>query len=656
MADPTKAQARLELKRRALTELVNRGKATEEEIKTLEAIESGAIFKGFPSALVQGGSLKFGDEATGQIRGRFSGIPTDVATDIERAQYDTYSQDHPYRAMAGEVLGAVPLAVATRGRSLLGSPTLTAATTGGLYGLGYDEGDLVDRLDSGAIGAGTGVVARYALPMAGGAIKKGYTTFLADPVKRGIKDAREAVTEAIESGATTLNEAIQIIQKNTGKIYSLADLNSSTRGLLDTANILPHFASTKTILDFLRNRDSGRLARIKDDVYEAFGNDGRYFSTLTAIKKARGKTAELNYDKANKISLSVDKPLINIINKIPKQLQERIHTDIQALAKMEGRVLPDIKIVNNRLVDANGNKIVNVQTEYLHYLQRALRAAGKPNNVVDEGLQQELKFGIRNVHKELIDFMSKNNNQYKIAINKYAGDSAIMDAMDLGYNILKQNPDELTAIVKNMTISEKQAFRNGTMNAIIESLESKAGKNPDYAQNLIKSEKMIKLLRLSFGDFTKRGTAKFNKFMENLQKEINTFETSAIVRGNSATAFRQEAVKKVKEKASGYGMLTKQGDFVMSIVNALFKQPDADIKYLNSYAGELARILTTTGASKKILDSIAKDLNAGMGIRPAIAKNYPKATDAVIKFLNNPTFKGGGVGSQVTPYAEETLN
>ncbi|QDP65676.1 MAG: hypothetical protein GOVbin707_27 [Prokaryotic dsDNA virus sp.] len=655
MAEFSRAQKRIEEERRILQDIVKTGKATEEEIKTLEAIESGAIFKGFPSAMVQGGSLKFGDEATGQIRGRFSGIPTDIATDIERAQYDTYSQEHPIRAFAGETLGMLPLAVATRGRSLLGSPTLTAATTGGLYGLGYDEGDLVDRLDTGAVGAGTGVVARYALPMVGGAIKKGYTTFLADPIKRGVKDARKAVTEAIESGATTLNEAIQIIQKNTGKIYSLADLNSSTRGLLDTANILPHFASTKTILDFLRNRDSGRLARIKDDVYEAFGNNGRYFSTLTAIKKARGKAAELNYDKANKISLSVDKTLINIINKIPKALQERIHTDIQALAKMEGRVLPDIKIVNNRLVDANGNKIVNVQTEYLHYLQRALRAAGKPNNVVDEGLQQELKFGIRNVHKELIDFMSKNNNQYKIAINKYAGDSAIMDAMDLGYNILKQNPDELTAIVRNMTTSERQGFRNGTMNAIIESLESKGGKNPDYAQQLIKSEKMIKLLRLSFGDFTKRGTVKFNKFMENLQKEINTFETSATVRGNSATAFRQQAVKGALSEAGDTLNITRAGDIFTSLANALFKQPNADKKYINSYAGELARILTTTGANKKVLDSISKDLNAGMGIRPAIAKNYPKATDAITNFLNNPTFKGAGVGGQVTPYAEETF-
>jgi hypothetical protein len=193
------------------------------------------------------------------------------------------------------------------------------------------------------------------------------------------------------------------------------------------------------------------------------------------------------------------------------------------------------------------------------------------------------------------------------------------------------------------------------MNAIIESLESKAGSTPNYAQQLIKSEKMIKLLRLSFGDFTKGGTAKFNKFMENLQKEINTFETSATVRGNSATAFRQQAVKGAMSEAGNSLNITKSGDIFTSLANVLFKQPNADKKYINSYAGELARILTTTGANKKVLDSISKDLNAGMGIRPAIAKNYPKATDAVIKFLNNPTFKGAGVGGQVTPYAEETF-
>jgi hypothetical protein len=196
-----------------------------------------------------------------------------------------------------------------------------------------------------------------------------------------------------------------------------------------------------------------------------------------------------------------------------------------------------------------------------------------------------------------------------------------------------------------MSKSEVEAFRTGVLNNLMKKLEDavydpQRGTGANLAQRLIRNETSRKLLRLTFPQDA-RGQKKFNKFMENLQDEIELKTTSSIVVGNSATASRQEAVSVLKG-------LVEPGDVQnLSPVGLMFSVIKADYPELareaqESAAKELARILTTT--NPQALRKIAKEIEDKGTFQGIVKKYIPKAGTEVARTLAAPRLIGTEIG------------
>jgi len=132
----------------------------------------------------QGNTLGFGDEITagldtglegaksifGSITGMDTGAPPlsslgkyyDARLQVERDALKKFAKDNPKTAIAAELTGSIPLAIATGGATAE-APILTGAALGGAAGFGSGEG-VQDRLVKASLGAPFGAAASYAIP------------------------------------------------------------------------------------------------------------------------------------------------------------------------------------------------------------------------------------------------------------------------------------------------------------------------------------------------------------------------------------------------------------------------------------------------------------------------------------------------------------
>ena len=137
------------------------------------------------------------------------------------------------------------------------------------------------------------------------------------------------------------------------------------------------------------------------------------------------------------------------------------------------------------------------------------------------------------------------NPAYEAANARFAGDAALRDAIDVGKKIFSGTADDLKPIVKNMSESEREAFRIGVAQAIRDRVSNQRDL-ANSAQDLFGKDRFRSLLReafpdaKSFGDFEKRMTQRINQ-------EVTRSRTKPS--GGSKTAFAQEDAKDVVRDA-----------------------------------------------------------------------------------------------------------
>jgi hypothetical protein len=136
-----------------------------------------------------------------------------------------------------------------------------------------------------------------------------------------------------------------------------------------------------------------------------------------------------------------------------------------------------------------------------------------------------------------LNFIDRNNAAYKRARNYWAGETSAMDAMQMGRNFLRLDEDELAADIRKMSKSEKEAFRLGAMQNVLDRMggaqmgETVTGAVGNPARDLIKNPRTVRLLGLTFDDKTV-----FNRFINRLEDETEMRLTSAQVLRGSQTA------------------------------------------------------------------------------------------------------------------------
>ena len=218
--------------------------------------------------------------------------------------------------------------------------------------------------------------------------------------------------------------------------------------------------------------------------------------------------------------------------------------------------------------------------------------------------------------------------------------------MKEGRGFLTTDSNELADIISDMSKSELEGFRLGSMQGILSEIEK--GSERTAMSRLLKSPERQKLLKLTFPQ-TNAGKASANKFINNLESEVVMRETSKFTLGGSPTILRGESLRKVRDFS--------KRDPIVGLTDLIGKAITKDFKTIadkqeTAVASELARMLTETAPDK--LNVIQKELTQ-KGIKQVLSKYAPSLLPNLTKMIINPRTISGQVGTNSTGFDVQSI-
>jgi hypothetical protein len=647
----------------------DRGMLTPQGERALQLLQSGVATQG-TGAFLQGLTMNLSDEAIGSIRSFLSPQPAELSRTlqafeagqpgqqmpsltpaqtgaaIERLGLQQYGEESPVRAIGAEVAGAMLPGVFMPATTIPRAIGL-GGLTGAVSGAGQAEGGVTERATGAAIGAPLGAVGAGVGSVAGRVVGKGYRSMVdamfKPPERAGVESARQLLKEAIEADVGDIDQAIGMILQRSGKPYALADIGPNTRAYLDAAAQLPG-PGKKIADDFLRQRDKGMLNRLTSDIQEAFGSRASFFDEFNALKEARSDLGSKLYDRAFRVEVPVNTELTNIL-KTPTA--QSAYERAARIAADRNIPLPKVQITpDGKLVTAKGDEVKGINTEFLHFLKMGLDDVVFTGKTPTSGIGRTELAGQKEVRQRLLNMIDRNNPAYKRARNYWADDTAAMDAMQEGRNFLKADFDELQSDLRKMSLSEREAFRLGAMQNLLDRIGGAETGQTVLAGSMRDAKKLLdpraqRMMRLTFpeGD---SGDQAFGKFIGNLQDELQMKMTSQSVLAGSQTAGRLEAMGKIKTEAA------REIPMGLSMTGLLMQAMRRDMgamsdQQMRSTAAELSRILTAQDPNA--LQKISKELQQ-QTLMDVIRKRLPEAPAALGRGMVSP-FLFGELGGSI---------
>lgn len=170
------------------------------------------VYDASGSAL-QGATMGYGDELTAAI-GSLFGMGYDDTLNKDRAAQKRYESENPLESAAFEIAGGLPTAFALPGgqAKTLGQMAKYGALYGGATGFGKGEGDVGNRLGSGAVGLATGVAVPVGIKGLTGTGKAVNQALARSPLAQTV--ANEAGAILPKAGAAPLTKAEATIFQN----------------------------------------------------------------------------------------------------------------------------------------------------------------------------------------------------------------------------------------------------------------------------------------------------------------------------------------------------------------------------------------------------------------------------------------------------------
>jgi hypothetical protein len=642
------------------------GKLTADGQKMLDQLDTKSwTTQGF-GQFMQGLTANFSDSVIGSVKSFLSPTPTaiakqvgmatpdqppptpsDVGVAMERIGLEEYSKENPVRSVAANIAGAATPAFLTK-RPITSMPAQAGIATlsGVTAGIGESEAELFspESMKSGAVG---GATALAVLPiakgfgMAGGTVYRGVVKSIFDnPQKLGTDEARSLIKQALVSDVGGVDEAIQYVLERKGKPYVLADIGPNTRAYLDAANTIPGVGK-KQAQDFITNRDKGVLSRLTTDLQVAFGSKAAFFDEFNALKEARSKLGGSLYDRALKKDVPVTDELVALMD---RPSVKNAFVRAQELAKEQGVKLPDVQVVNGKLVTSDGNPVTNINTTFLHYVKMGLDDGIFTGKSPTSGIGSTQLNAFKDTRSKFLDLLDSSNNTYKNARRVWASDTAVMDAMEEGRTIFNKSPKDVDVLLKDMktmTRSELEGLRLGTMQNLLDRLggaqtaDTVVGATGNPALKIINNPKNLRIIRETFSK-DEAGDKSFGQFIKNLKSEVEMKSTSKQVMQGSQTAERTQAIQDVR--AGGQAMREMPVMSVQGILTRALQRDYADLgdAQTRAVAAEMTRILT---ASPDKLQKIGKQL-AGRSLYDVISKDVPELLPALGRTVLSPSSIG----------------
>ena len=643
------------------------GKLTPDGQKMLDQLDTKSwTTQGFGQFL-QGLSLNFSENAIGSIKSFLSPAPANVAKQVgmaapdqpapspsdvgialERIGLEEYSKENPVKSVAANIAGATTPAFLTK-KPITSLPAQIGVTTaaGLTAGLGESEAELFspESMKTGATGAGTALVMlpiTKVVGMGAGTVYRGVVKSIFDnPQKLGTDEARSLIKQALVSDVGGVDEAIKFVLERNKKPYALADVGPNTRAYLDAANTIPSVGK-KEAQEFITNRDKGMLARLTTDLQVAFGSKAAFFDEFNALKQARSQLGGALYDRALKKDIPVTPDLVALMD---RPSVKNAFVRAQELAKEQGVKLPNVKVVNGKLVTSDGNPVTNINTTFLHYVKMALDDGINVGKNTSSGIGSTQLNAFKDTRSKFLDLLDSSNTTYKNARRVWSGDSAVLDAMEEGRTVFNKTPKDVDILLndmKTMTKSELEGLRLGTMQNLLDRLggaqvsDTVVGATGNPALKIINNPKNLRIIRETFPK-DEAGDKSFGQFIKNLKTEVEMKSTSKQVLQGSQTAERTQAIQDVR--AGGKAMREMPLMSIQGILTRALQRDYANLgdEQTRAVATEMVRILTATDPKK--LQKIGKELS-GRSLYDVISKDVPELLPALGRTILSPSSVG----------------
>jgi len=539
---------------------------------------------GYMRALVgQGLGMGWGDEAEAWLRSKALGTNYDEEVRKIRQGYAEFSRRNPIASTVTEFAGgalptvalmaatpftggaAAPAAAAAGARSAGTLSQLAArygrnigagAATGAVSGAGVaDEGDRLGEAGVGAIiGGGVGA-ALPAVVQAGRSGANFLRSRLSDAEPTIDRFAAERINAALSRTGMTPAEAGDVVaaDRARGIPSTLANVDPKMAAVLE--RVAPRSEATeRRVVEALEPQIEGSRYRGTVQVQQRLGA-GNLFDDEETISRELRTRADQNYRAAYAVG-DVDDPKIREMLREPsiveswKEAAELARLDAQR-ARSNAIMAGDNSFnPSDFLIRAPGD-IPDVKT--IDYLKRALdarvnslyaSARDKPTASTEATALSGIRDNLRNRTKEVVP-------EYKEALNRYAGDVEVRDALRSGFeDFNKLNREEIERLFNRppsaggFSDAEKDAFVTG-VNRYLYAQIMNAPTGQNSVGKLIRSPEMAKKLRPLFDS-----DSHFDLFRAAVEREGQLFEQGARAIQSAVSGGKMRAAGDIDENSA----------------------------------------------------------------------------------------------------------
>jgi hypothetical protein len=519
----------------------------EAAVASAKKVGGPPVEAGFGRSLMQGLTFNTADEIEAAFRaGAISGPEYQNQLSRVRAGIKQYEEQYPGRAFTGELVGGLlptaaaliaapftggataPAAAAGAARTVAALPTLGktmargmgyGAASGAAAGAGGATGGLESRVMGGLIGGGFGTVLGGAAPAVTSTIGTGgrkilEATGMTKPITATDK-ARELIAKKLAQEGISPEELAarqaNVVRTLGGRDETLADIGGeSMRRLARGSMAIPNAAQTD-VRQMLTERAIGAGPRITQDITDLTAIGARDIGDVAEeiIQRRRDAAAPL-YKQAFEAG-EVYSPRIDELLAKSKDIKTAIEV---------ARGLPQFADL-----PANSMLLLDKAYKYVGDMANEARKAGKGSRASD----------LDTLRNDLLDAIANKETGipvYREAVNIFASDSLLKDALELGAkNFLRKTPAEINREIKKFPgDAEQQMYRLGAVQSVRDEIYGMRD-TANIADKFLNSREMRDRMRTVFNS-----QGEYETFIKNLERERQMAVTRARIEGGSPTA------------------------------------------------------------------------------------------------------------------------
>lgn len=518
----------------------------EAAVASAKKVGGPPVEAGFGRSLMQGLTFNTADEIEAAFRaGAISGPEYQNQLSRVRAGIKQYEEQYPGRSFTGELVGGLlptaaaliaapftggataPAAAAGAARTVAALPTLGktmarglgyGAASGAAAGAGGATGGLESRVMGGAIGGTAGAVLGGAAPavtstIGTGASKFAQATGMTQPVDAATK-ARELIAKKLAQEGISPEELAarqaNVVRTLGARDETLADIGGeSMRRLARGSMAIPNAAQTD-VRQMLTERAIGAGPRITQDITDLTAIGARDIGDVAEeiIQRRRDAAAPL-YKQAFEAG-EVYSPRIDELLAKSKDIKTAIEV---------ARGLPQFADL-----PANSMLLLDKAYKYVGDMANEARKSGKGSRASD----------LDTLRNDLLDAIANKETGipvYREAVNTFASDSLLKDALELGAkNFLRKTPAEINREIKKFPgDAEQQMYRLGAVQSVRDEIYGMR-ETANIADKFLNSREMRDRMRTVFNS-----QGEYEAFVKNLERERQMAVTRGKIEGNSVT-------------------------------------------------------------------------------------------------------------------------